>query len=190
MSFFCRKMAGIADMESQNCESSMPAIAEISTLALNHLFAQRAMRAFGAHFDEALRHTDVNASQFCMLALLHLREPLVFGDMAAQLEMDRSNLSANLAPLFRRGLIAAIAHEGDRRKRQLVVTTEGRKTVASAMIPWMRAYQDTFAFVRLIDLDAMRDLFHVIRDMKTLDNVNDASRASACPEPRLLLRID
>ncbi|MFM0688357.1 MarR family transcriptional regulator [Paraburkholderia strydomiana] len=189
-SFLCRKVAGIAEMESQNCESSMPAIAEISALALNHFFAQRAMRAFGAHFDEALRHTDVNASQFCMLALLHLREPLVFGDMAAQLEMDRSNLSANLAPLFRRGLIAAIAHEGDRRKRQLVLTTEGRKAVASAMTPWMRAYQDTFAFVRLIDLDSMRDLFHVIRDMKTLDNVDDASRASACPEPRLLLRID
>jgi DNA-binding MarR family transcriptional regulator len=102
-----------------------------------------------------------------MLALLHLREPLVFGDMAAQLEMDRSNLSANLSPLFRRGLISAIAHEGDRRKRQLVVTTEGRKAVASAMAPWMRAYQDTFACVRLIDLDSMRDLFHVARDMKS-----------------------
>jgi len=92
--------------------------------------------------------------------------------------------------LFRRGLIAAIAHEGDRRKRQLVVTTEGRKAVASAMIPWTRAYQDTFAFVRLIDLDSMRELFHVIRDMKRLDDVDDASGASACPEPRLLLRID
>ncbi|MFM0493441.1 MarR family transcriptional regulator [Paraburkholderia caledonica] len=54
-----------------------------------------------------------------MLALLHRREPLVFRDMAAQLEMDRSNLSAILAPLFRPGLISAIAHEGDRRKRQL-----------------------------------------------------------------------
>jgi hypothetical protein len=100
--------SGIADMESQNCESSMPAIGDISDLALNHLFAQRAMRAFWAHFDDALRHTDVNASQFCMLALLHRREPLVFGDMAAQLEMDRSNLSDILAPLFRRGLISAI----------------------------------------------------------------------------------
>ncbi len=86
----------------------MPAIGDISDLALNHFFAQRAMRAFWAHFDDALRHTDVNASQFCMLALLHRREPLVFGDMAAQLEMDRSNLSAILAPLFRRGLISAI----------------------------------------------------------------------------------
>jgi len=177
-------------MESQNCESSMLAIGEISALALNHFFAQRAMRALWAHFDEALRDTDVNASQFCMLALLHLREPMVFGDMAAELAMDRSNLSANLAPLFRRKLISSITHKGDRRTRQLAVTTEGRKAVASAMSPWMRAYQDTFAFLRLIDLDSMRDLFHVIRDMKRLDDLNDASGAPARPESRLLLRND
>ncbi|SEE92232.1 hypothetical protein SAMN02787142_5482 [Burkholderia sp. WP9] len=114
-------------MESQNRESSMPAIGDISALALNHFFAQRAMRAFWAHFDEALRHTEV---------------------------------------------------------------TEGRKAVASAMIPWMRAYEDTFAFVRLIDLDSMRDLFHAIRDMKRLDDLNDASGVSARPESRLLLCND
>ncbi|MGF6411557.1 MarR family winged helix-turn-helix transcriptional regulator [Paraburkholderia sp. MM5482-R1] len=150
-------------METQNCESSMLSIGEISALALNHFFAQRAMRAFWAHFDDELRHTDVTASQFCMLALLHQREPLVFGDMAVELAMDRSNLSANLAPLFRRKLISTITHKGDRRKRQLVVTTEGRKAVASAMAPWLRAYEDTLAFVRLIDLDSMRDLFFALR---------------------------
>jgi DNA-binding MarR family transcriptional regulator len=165
----------------------MFAIEEISALALNHFFAQRATRAFWAHFDEALRRTDVTASQFCMLALLHLRQALVFGDMAAQLEMDRSNLSANLAPLFRRRIISTILHEGDRRKRQLIVTTQGRKAVASAMIPWRRAYQDTFAFVRLIDLDSMRDLFHVIRDTKRRNNPNDASSVLARPESRMLL---
>ena len=164
-------------MESQNCESSMPAIGKISALALNHFFAQRAMRAFRARFDEALRHTDVNASQFCMLALLHHREPIVFGDMAAELEMDRSNLSANLAPLFRRRLISMSSHEGDRRKRQLVMTSEGRKAIASAASPWMRAYQDTFAFVRLIDIDSMRTLFHMMRDLERRDEPNDASGA-------------
>ncbi|MFM0671507.1 MarR family winged helix-turn-helix transcriptional regulator [Paraburkholderia sediminicola] len=160
----------------------------ISAVALNHFFAQRAMRAFWAHFDEALRHTDVNASQFCMLALLHLREPLVFGDMAAELEMDRSNLSANLAPLLRRGLISTITHERDRRKRQLVVTAQGRKTVTSAMIPWMQAYQDTFTFVRLLDIDSMRDLFRGMRDTKKLDDLNDASGATVRPEPPQALR--
>jgi hypothetical protein len=54
----------------------------------------------------------------------------------------------------------------------------------------MRAYEDTFAFVRLIDLDSMRDLFHAIRDMKRLDDLNDASGVSARPESRLLLCND
>ncbi|MCP3717769.1 hypothetical protein [Paraburkholderia sp. CNPSo 3281] len=54
-----------------------------------------------------------------MLSLLHQRGPLIFGDMAAELAMDRSSLSANLAPLFRRRLVSTIAHKGDRRKRQL-----------------------------------------------------------------------
>ncbi|TCG02679.1 hypothetical protein BZM27_54040, partial [Paraburkholderia steynii] len=52
---------GTADMETQNCETSLLSIGEISALALNHFFAQRAMRAFWAHFDEELRHTDVTA---------------------------------------------------------------------------------------------------------------------------------
>ncbi|MFB9126868.1 MarR family transcriptional regulator [Paraburkholderia dipogonis] len=150
-------------MESQQCESSMPAIGEISALALNHYFAQRAMRAFWAHFDEELRDAEINASQFCMLALLNHRGPLVFGDMAAELAMDRSNLSANLAPLFRRKLISSITHKEDRRKRQLVVTTEGQKAAVSAMLPWLRAYRNTFEFVRLIDLSSMRDLFFALR---------------------------
>ena len=150
-------------MESQNCESSMPAIGEISALALNHYFAQRAMRAFWAHFDEALQDAEINASQFCMLALLNHRGPLVFGDMAAELAMDRSNRSANLAPLFRRKLISSVTQKGDRRKRQLVVTTEGQKAAVSATIPWLRAYQNTFEFVRLIDLNSMRDLFFTLR---------------------------
>jgi DNA-binding MarR family transcriptional regulator len=175
-------------MENQYSESSMSDLGAISAVALNHFFAQRAMRAFWAHFDEALRHTDVNASQFCMLALLHLREPLVFGDMAAELEMDRSNLSANLAPLLRRGLISTITHERDRRKRQLVVTAQGRKTVTSAMIPWMQAYQDTFTFVRLLDIDSMRDLFRVMRDTKKLADLNDASSATVRPESPQALR--
>lgn len=174
-------------MENQDSGRSMCDLQAISAVALNHFFAQRAMRAFWTHFDETLRHTDVNASQFCMLALLHQREPLVFGDMAAELEMDRSNLSANLAPLLRRGLISTITHERDRRKRQLVVTARGRKAVTSAMIPWMRAYQDTFTFVRLLDIDSMRDLFRVMRDMKKQD---DLSGTAVRPESQLVLRND
>src|SRR5579859_7253268 len=108
--------------------------------------------------------------------------------MAAELEMDRSNLSANLAPLLRRGLISTITHERDRRKRQLVVTAQGRKTVTSAMIPWMQAYQDTFTFVRLLNIDSMRDLFRVMRDTKKLDDLNDASGATVHPESPQVLR--
>ncbi len=176
-----------ADMENQEDGSSISDLGAISAVALNHFFAQRAMRAFCTHFDEALEHMDVNASQFCMLALLQQREPLVFGDMAAELEMDRSNMSANLAPLLRRGLISTNTDERDRRKRQLVVTAQGRKAVASAMIPWMRAYEDTFTFARLLDIDSMRDLFRVMRDMKKHD---DLTEATVRPESRVVLRND
>ncbi|WOD15084.1 hypothetical protein [Paraburkholderia kirstenboschensis] len=94
---------------------------------------------------------------------------------------------ANLAPLLRHGLISTSTHERDRRKRQLVVTAQGRKTVASAMIPWMRAYEDTFTFARLLDIDSMRDLFRVMRDMKKHD---DLSEATVRTESRVVLRND
>lgn len=87
-----------ADMETQNCESSKLAIGEISALALNHFFAQRAMRAFGAHFDEELRDAGINASQFCMLALLHLREPIVFGSRAGNGPIEPVGQSGTTVP--------------------------------------------------------------------------------------------
>ncbi|CAB3717203.1 MarR family winged helix-turn-helix transcriptional regulator [Paraburkholderia rhynchosiae] len=161
-------------MESNDAEPPITAIGEISALTLNHFFAQRAMRAFAAHFNEALRHTDVTASQFCMLALLHQRQPLVFGEMAAELAMDRSNLSSNLAPLLRRRLVSIIAHDADRRKRQLVVTAEGCKVLASSIVPWSQAYGDMSAFVSQIDLDSMRELFIAIRNLNQHNEPKDA----------------
>ncbi|MGF6368922.1 DNA-binding MarR family transcriptional regulator [Paraburkholderia sp. RAU6.4a] len=172
-------------MESHDADLSITAIGEISALTLNHFFAQRAMRAFGDHFNEALRHTDVTASQFCMLALLHQREPLVFGDMAAELAMDRSNLSSNLAPLFRRRLVSIIAHDVDRRKRQLVLTTEGREVIASSIVPWSQAYRNMSAFVRQIDLDSMRDLFFAIRKRDQASNVPHGRKAPDSGKTRL-----
>jgi len=172
-------------MENQEHGSPISELGAISAAALNHFFAQRAMRAFWTHFDEALRHTDVNASQFCMLALLQQREPLVFGDMAAQLEMDRSNMSANLAPLLRRGLVSTNTHERDGRKRQLVVTAQGREAIASAIIPWLRAYEDTLTFARLFDIDFMRDLFRAMRDMSKHVELSGATvRPKSRPAPQ------
>jgi len=117
-------------MKSHDADLSVTDIAEVSKLSLNHLFAQRAMRAFAAHFNEGLRPAGITALQFCMLALLHRREPLVFGDMAAELAMDRSHLSTHLAPLFRRRLVSIVPHDTDRRKRQIVLTVEGRTVLA------------------------------------------------------------
>ena len=52
----------------------------------------------------------------------------------------------------------------------------------------MQAYQDTFTFVRLLDVDSMRDLFRVMRDTKKLDDLNDACGATVRPESPQVLR--
>ncbi|PTB21777.1 MarR family transcriptional regulator [Trinickia symbiotica] len=152
-------------MKNHDAGPRATSIAEISALTLKLFFAQRAMRAFWTFFDVALRDTDVNASQLCMLALLHHKEPMVFGDMADALAMDRSNLSSQLAPLFRRKLVAIIPHGGDRRKRQLVVTPKGRDVFGCSLARWSQAYQNLSPWIDHAHVDSLRDLFFALRDL-------------------------
>ncbi|MEA3102241.1 MarR family winged helix-turn-helix transcriptional regulator [Caballeronia mineralivorans] len=153
-----------SNMKSNDTDPTVAAIAQMAKLSLNHLFAQRAMRAFSAHFNEALRPAGVTALQFCMLASLHGKQPLVFGDMAAELVMDRSHLSSHLAPLFRGRLVSIVPDNADRRTRQLALTPHGRIVLAESMALWSEAYANAFEIVKQVDLDSLRSLFFAFND--------------------------
>ena len=106
------------------------------------LHVQRAARALGRRFDDALRPHGLTNGQFSLLMSLNRPEPPPMGPVASLLAMDRTTLTAALKPLKRRGLVQITADPSDRRSRTLKLTKIGRKLLAEAMPAWKSAHDE------------------------------------------------
>ncbi len=110
------------------------------------LHLQRAARAIGRRFDQALRPLDLTNGQFSLLMSLNRPQPPKIGDVARLLAMDRTTLTANLKPLERRGLVVVAVDEADKRTRRLSLTPSGRELLAAAVPVW----RDTHAAIEQV----------------------------------------
>jgi DNA-binding MarR family transcriptional regulator len=106
------------------------------------LHLQRAARAVGRRFDEALRPLKLTNGQYSLLVSLNRPRPPRLGDVAYLLAMDRTTLTANLKPLERRGLLTVAPDPRDRRSRRLSLTDAGRELLVQAVPIW-RSTHDT-----------------------------------------------
>ncbi|MBM6593489.1 MarR family winged helix-turn-helix transcriptional regulator [Microvirga pudoricolor] len=104
------------------------------------LHVQRAARALGRRFDEALRPLGLTNGQFSLLMSLNRPEPPSMGSVAGLLAMDRTTLTAALKPLERRGLVSVAPDPGDKRARRLALTPDGRALLARAVPVWKHAH--------------------------------------------------
>lgn len=100
------------------------------------LHVQRAARAVGRRYDEALRPFGLTNGQFSLLMSLNRPEPATMGPVASLLAMDRTTLTAALKPLERRGLVEIAPDPKDRRSRRLLLTEHGRSLLARALPVW------------------------------------------------------
>lgn len=94
-----------------------------------------ATRAVSGLFDEAMRPTGLRVSQFGLLVALALAEEANVSRLAGLLDLDRTTMTRNLAPLERQGLVASAAGD-DARNRHLHLTEKGRTTLARALSIW------------------------------------------------------
>ena len=99
---------------------------------------QRAARALGRRFDEALRPLDLTNGQFSLLMSLNRPEPPPMAAVASLLAMDRTTLTAALKPLERRGLVTVAPDPRDRRSRLMALTPKGTTLLAGAVPIWER----------------------------------------------------
>src|SRR6202453_5416763 len=83
------------------------------------LHVQRAARALGRRFDDALRPFGLTNGQFSLLMSLNRPQPPGMAAVASLLAMDRTTLTAALKPLERRGLVKVAMDPADRRGRRL-----------------------------------------------------------------------
>lgn len=104
------------------------------------LHLQRAARAIGRRFDEALRPVGLSNQQYSLLVSLNRPQPPKMGDVAELLAMDRTTLTANLKPLERRGLLTVNKDPKDKRSRRLALTEAGRDLLVEAVPIWRETH--------------------------------------------------
>lgn len=111
------------------------------------LHLQRAARAIGRRFDDALRPLELTNGQYSLLVSLNRPEPPRLGDVAFLLAMDRTTLTANLKPLQRRGLLEVTADPSDKRSRRLSLTDAGRDLLTRAVPIWRATHDEIDAML-------------------------------------------
>ena len=120
------------------------------------LHLQRAARALGRRFDEALRPVRLTNGQFSLLISLNRPHPPALGPVAKLLAMDRTTLTAALKPLERQGLVKVGIDPHDRRARRLILTDEGRQILAAAVPIWRATHAAIEAALPTLDAGALR----------------------------------
>ncbi len=124
------------------------------------LHLQRAARAIGRRFDEALRPLNLSNQQYSLLISLNRPKPPKISDVAYVLAMDRTTLTANLKPLERRGLLTVSADDKDKRTRRLSLTGTGRDLLVKAVPIWRQTHDEVDQTVPSGDVATLRsDLF-------------------------------
>lgn len=126
------------------------------------LHLQRAARAVARRFDEALRPLGLNNGQYSLLMALNRPKPPRIGDLAPLLAMDRTTLTAAVKPLERRGLLAVIPDEKDKRSRRLCLTDAGRALLVEAVPIWRATHDGVDDLLPDTDCDGLRS------DLRTL----------------------
>ncbi len=115
-------------------------------------------------YDEALRPSGLVTTQYSLLSTLG-RAPasLPLTQFAEAIDMDRSTLSRNLAPLEREGFVR-IEAGADRRSRCVSITERGREKIEQTRPLW-RSAQDRIAV--LTDGDRIETILAQLADLVT-----------------------
>ena len=99
---------------------------------------RRSSRAVTARYQEGLSETGVTAAQLPILVAAQVMGPAPVGALAAQLLMDRTTLTRNLAGLQDAGFVSIDA-DVDRRVRLVALTPAGRRSLRRAIRAWRDA---------------------------------------------------
>lgn len=116
------------------------------TCAQLRKLTRRVTRIYDAH----LAAQSIKVTQYSILANTARGERTV-SEFAAELEMDRSTLSRNLAPLAAQGWVS-ISIGSDPRSRHIVVTAAGRRKLKTALPLWRKAQSEVEAILGAADV--------------------------------------
>ncbi len=103
---------------------------------------RRLARRVTQHYDHVLAPSGLRVTQFSLLSQLLGRGAMAIGPLADELDMDRTTLTRNVAPLVDAGLVTLTPAAGDARVRMVSATVAGRRRHAQAKRLWRIAQDD------------------------------------------------
>ena len=101
---------------------------------------RRASRSVTQLYDAALQPTGLRSTQFVLLAVLRIEEPVGLTRLAQALGLERSTLARNLLPLEKSGLVERQEAEQGRGS-VLRLPPAGRRALADATPRWAAVQQ-------------------------------------------------
>jgi DNA-binding MarR family transcriptional regulator len=124
-------MSGLSPVDLETC------VAVRGACACDRL--RRAARAMTQRFEDAVRPSGLKATQLPILVGLSRGDPVPIKPLADGLALDRTTLTRNLRVLENRGLVAMVADATDGRRRLALMTDEGARVLAQALVAWRAA---------------------------------------------------
>ncbi len=122
---------------------------------------RKASRAVTRLYDEALRPTDLTATQFALMRAVAREGKVAMSRVAATLVMDRTTFYRAIAPLLRAGDLEWTSSEDDGRAKLLRLSPSGRRRMSRAAGRWAAAQR---RMVRKIGLARWRKLSRWLRE--------------------------
>lgn len=107
---------------------------------------RRAARKVTLLYDRAFAKAGIRSTQFSVLLTLGAYGDLSVTQLAEGLGLDRTTLSKNLGPLFRREFVSVLSGS-DKRRRVLHLTRRGRDMVSRCLPFWEEAQAAVVASV-------------------------------------------
>jgi len=117
-------------------------------------------RLLGAIYDDHFRSVGLRASQVAVLWAIWASEPVVMARLGEHLALDQTTTSRTVSNLRRLGLVQVQAGKHDGRERKLILTSEGKSKLVSALPMWEEAQREISG---LFDVDRLREFSRIAR---------------------------
>jgi DNA-binding MarR family transcriptional regulator len=144
---------------------------------------RKATRAVSRMYDDFLRDTGINITQFSMLRLIRAEKEISVSTLGRYTVMDRTSISRALAPLERDGLVSS-QPGADKRVRLISVTKKGSRLVEAAEPKWAQAQE---ALLDTIGDDRWSKLRTLLRDTTRMVRHRTAAEEEATKASRAKL---
>ncbi len=119
----------------------MSGLPRLSPLDCTCFRIRGAARRVSQIYSKHLASAGLKISQFSLLGFVTAEGPVSIGRLSELLATDRTTLTRNLRPLLQSGLIER-APSGDKRRRELLATPDGRALFKRALPLWAAAEQE------------------------------------------------